>query len=257
MSELISSLKEATRLIARKGSRVKMIVAGILMVFTLVMPMLVSVYTTIAIFGMTWSDTFIEYFVMYGIFVFISLFVTLPSAAMLATYAKQVYSEAKYGYADIKVRGAYNYFRCLFASLRLFFLPIVATVLIQAEFYATLILDDLAKENGVPHSILFTFLAFSIIIILAVAFVMWLRSSHFLTLNFFCGGNSVSRSNKLSKKGTARHPFYSDLFALLLAVLFLVSLPTFCVLLVLWVAPLMMFTYFELAERMTAVQTEE
>ena len=250
MSQFISSLKEATRLLTRKGSRVKMIVASTLAVFFFVFPMLMGIYTAIAIFG-SQGDAAATYAVAYGIIAFLGIFVTLPAMAMLLTYAKAVYSEAKYGYAQIKRRGAYGYFRNLFSSWRMFFWSAVGLLCLQAGFVAAMTAKTFMIEKlqiSPPFMAVFVPVAFTGLT--AVALIMWLRNSRFLTFYYYSDGSSVRRAVKQSKNGTKRHPFYCDLYALTFILLFILSLFTFGVLFILWVLPLMMFTYFELAEVM-------
>ena len=250
MSQFITSLREGGRLLTKKGSRLKMIVASTLAVFFLMFPMLMGIYTSMAIFGENGSVAG-TYAVAYGIIAFLGIFVTLPAMAMLLTYAKQTYSEAKYGYAQIKKRGAYNYFRNLFSSWRMFFWSVVALLCLQAGFVAAMLAKDFViKSLGISPPFMWVFIPVSLTGLIAVGFIMWLRNSRFLTFYYFSDGSSVRRAVMQSKKGTARHPFYSDLYALTFIILFVLSLLTFGVLFILWVLPLMMFTYFEIAERM-------
>lgn len=251
MSNLIASVKEATRFIARKGNRTRMVVAGILLMFALVLPMMGGLYSIYIAFSKTEVSELVVYGVVYGVALAFGILVALPAVTMFVTYSQRVYSETKYGYADIKRRGAYNYFRSLFATLILFIRPLIVLIMVQLAYMLSRDLRSLLVTSlGVYIPTLIILIPAWCIVLAISAVFMWVTNSVFLAPYYYSRGMSAVKAISKSRKVTARHPFYCDLFSILFIALSAISLLTFGVLFILWVLPLMMFTYYELADRM-------
>ena len=258
MSCFIDSVKEATRLISRNGNRTRMIVAGILLMFSLVLPMMTALYALYVVYVNIEIDPRVLYAVLYGITLFMGIFISLPTVAMFVTYSQKVYSETKFGYADVKRRGAYNYFRSFFSTVVLFIGPIILFVMIQLAYELTGdIRGYLVRQFNLAIPTLAILIPMWCVILVIFAFIAWLANSAFLAPYYYSRGMSAFKAIKESRRTTKRHPFYSDLFSIFFIVLSAISLLTFGVLFVLWVLPLMMFTYFELADRMDSERITE
>ena len=86
--------------------------------------------------------------------------------------------------------------------------------------------------------------------ILLSVLLLWGTNSRFLEPYYYGRGMSVLEAKKRSIDKCARHPFYCDLFSIIFGVMSVLSLITVGVLFILLILPLMMFTYFTLAEHM-------
>lgn len=267
MSCLIASIKEATRFIAKKGSRTRMIVAGILFIFASVVPMMAGTYAlTIAANALVnvpslapiASAAWFEYAVVYSGAILLQIFISLPAMAMFVTYAQKVYSEAKYGYSDTKKRGAYNYFRSLFSAAFIFFRPIVVLVMVQGAFVlARELRAMLVTQFSIYLPTLLILIPLWCVVFVVAAWFMWVTNSLSLAPYYYSRGMSIFKSIRKSIKTTAKHPFYIDLFAIVFIALTAASMLTIGVLFVVWVLPLMIFTYYELADRMDSEKITE
>ena len=79
---------------------------------------------------------------------------------------------------------------------------------------------------------------------------MWLTNRGFLTPYYYGRGMTVFASIKKSREVTARYPFYADGFMIIFGIAAALSAISVGVLFMLMVLPLMMFTYFSLAEHL-------
>ena len=246
MSLFISSIRSASSLLTKKGSRLKMILATILIIFAAAFPMMIGI-SLVSILGLEGDSA---YAVCYGVTLVLSFVLTMPFVSMYITYTREVYSEAKLGYRDIKKRGAYNYFRSLFSAVVIFGRYAISALIMQGTYILAQWLLELLRTAHVPLPFLLVFLPLLLVSLLIVAVFLWLTAPLFLAPYYYGKGCTAARAVMSSFKRTAKRPFYSTLFALTYVVLTLVSLLTVGVLFVLWVQPLMMFTYFEFAEKM-------
>ena len=238
MTYLISSVKEATRLIAKKGNRTRLVVAGILFMFSLVFPMMMGTYMIPAVFGVE-SVTELEYYsIVYGITLGLGALISLPMASVFVTYTQKLYSETKYGFADIKKRGAYNYFRSFFASIALFIWPIIIFFMIQVTYLLSWDIKSVfetSMDGTLSIPVMCVIIPLWCIVFLVSIFFVWLTNSAFLAPYYYSRGYSAAKAIRMSKKTVARHPFYSDLFSILFITLSVLSTLTFGVLFIVWV----------------------
>ncbi len=245
MSIIKNAIIEAMRLLTKKGSRAKMIIAGILMMFAFAFSWLVGRYT-VNILELTGLWRMLAEYLIIAV---VGIIVSLPALSMFITYSKEAYSMAKYGYADIKKKGAYNYFRSLFSAIILFLRPFVALVIIQGTYELALLCTEKLKigEMGIPFLVFL--IPFWCIAFVVIAIFMFITKFVFFTPFYYSKGMSVFKALGKSFKTTVKHPFYSDLFSIVFIFLTAVSFLTFGVLFILFVLPLMMFTYFEIADK--------
>ena len=246
MSLFINSVKSASALLYKKGSRLKMILATVTVMFAAAFPMMMGIYLVPLLGIEGWG----AYALSYGVALPLALVITLPALCMYVTYAREVYSEAKYGYADTKKRGAYNYFRSLFSAVLIFGRYAISALMMQGAYEGASWFTELLISIDVRIPFILILLPLLLMAALIVAIFLWLTAPLFLANYYYSKGQGAVKAIVNSCKKTAKRPFYSTLFALVYIGLTLISLFTVGVLFVLWVQPLMMFTYFEFADKM-------
>ncbi len=249
MSVILRSIKRAWGLLSVKGSRTRLILSGILLCLAFVLPMMLGVYIPLLIFGYSEVTPFYEYLCIYVLALVSGALVTLPAAAMFFTYNWQVYSNARYGYADReRKKGSYNYFCSLFAGVLIMARPFVCFVLFQIAYEGAYALSELCVYEGMAiPMIVFLVPFFAIAAVISVIFLM-LTSFTFLVPYYYGRGMKMGKAISLSFKAFRKKPFTGAAFFLIFAAMSALSLISVGVLFVLLVLPLMMFTYFTIAE---------
>ena len=251
MSVILKAIKKAWGLLPEKGSRAKMIMAGIMLCFALVLPMMLGIYITRLYFGYTETTSMTEYVLAYVITLCVGATVTLPAAAMFWGYSWQTYSVARYGFADReRTKGAYNYFRCLGAGLCLMARYIVCFVLLQLAYEGAFALSEVCVYDGMAIPMIIFLIPFSCVALCLSVLFLWATGKGFLAPYYYGRGVGVLKAFKTSREKCKKYPFMGDLFFLVFALMSALSLVSVGVLFVLLVLPLMTFTYFTIAEHM-------
>ena len=231
----------------RKGGRVKICLASAMLTFFAMLPLVVSVYIDQMLFGLTEETRFAEYLLVYGFVIICGVLFLAPAGAAFFSYAYGAYSQARYG-AVYRKRTPRGYFRNLFGGMMIFLRGAVCAVIFQGAYVLTVALEKLwgLDKFGLPMIIIGTplmLLAFIICLIFC-----WLTGFVFLMPYYFARGEGLLTSFKKSCRAFIVQPFMKDGFALIFLPLILLSALTLGVLLIVFVMPLMMFTYFTLAE---------
>ncbi len=255
MSVIFGSIKKAWSLLLLKGSLVRLILAGILLCLAFVLPMMLGVYLPIIGLGVNYTPSLaeglLEYLLVYGIALGVGLFVTLPASGIFFTYTWQVYSNARYGYVDReRKKGAYNYFRNLFSGAVIMARPLACFLLFQLSYEGAYALSEICVFDGIAIPMIIFLVPFFILSAVISVIFLWLTSVLFLVPYYHGRGMSIWRAIGLGARGYARSPFIWDLFFLVFALMSALSLISVGSLFVLLVLPLMMFTYFTIAEHM-------
>ncbi|MBQ8850238.1 MAG: hypothetical protein IJ011_07920 [Clostridia bacterium] len=276
MSVLFRSVKSGWLLLSEKGSRFRMALACTLLALAFVLPMMVGVYLPIAsgtvikgaveAFGeylaeqdigqsvteLTEEDLLmIETELAYYLTAFVGILATLPAYAWFLTYSWRTYAKVRYGYAEHeRLKGRYNYFRSLWAGAMMLARPIVCFILFQAGYLFARLISESMVYDGMGMPMIALLLIFWGIALVLSALFLWLTNARFLVPYYYGRGKTLREAKKLSKQKCARHPFMCDGFSLIFAVMAALSLLSVGVLFILLVLPLMMFTYFSLAEHM-------
>lgn len=272
MSVILRSIKAAWRLLSEKGSRFRMILAGVLILFAFVTPMMFGIYLPSAVIPTV--EKLIEYInellrqrqlselvfrmtdemfmsIVYDLTAFIGFFVTLPAYAWFFTYSWNTYSRARYGFADReRIKGDYNYFRSLLSGLVLLARPIICFAMLQLGYLLARVISEETVYDGLAIPMIALLIPFWAVAIFLSVLFLWVTNSSFLMPYYYGRGMTLRQARRLSKEKCARHPFYCDLFSVIFGVMSAISLLSVGVVFVLMILPLMMFTYFTLAEHM-------
>ena len=255
MSVAFSSIKKAWLLLSEKGSRFRLILSGILLSFSFALPMMFGWYITLLRFGYTETTRPAEYVWVYAIALATGLLVTVPAASMFFCYAWQTYSSARYGYVDReKKRGAYNYFRSLFSGIIIMARPIACFILFQLAYEGAFALSEVCVFGKMAIPMIVFLVPFSAAAAVISVLLLWLTRRAFLVPYYYARGFGIWRSVKMSRKKCARYPLVWWMFFLIFAAMSAISALSVGVLFILLALPLMMFTYFTIAEHMDSTQ---
>lgn len=250
MSVVFRSMKKAWLLLSEKGSRFRLILAGALLSFSFVLPMMFGVYVTLLRFGYSETTQPIEYVWVYAIVLAVGLFVTLPASAMFFSYAWQTYSVARYGYVDReKKRGAYNYFRSFFSGIIIMARPFFCFVLLQLGYEGAFALSEVCVFEGIAIPMIVFLVPLWAVAITVSALFLWITGRVFFVPYYYARGFGVFQALKMSSRRCKKSPFVGDIFSLIFAAMSALSLISVGVLFILLVLPLLMFTYFTIAEQ--------
>jgi len=250
MSVIFRSIKKAMALIHHRGSLLRMILAGIMLCFAWIIPMMIGVYTASTIFEYSEVPSIGEYVFVYAMTAALGVIVTIPTSAMFYTYTWSVYSNSRYGYVDRERKRGYNYFRNLFSGFLLLARPVVCVIIMQTAYALTVFAERALKidQYGVPMIILLV--PFMGIALAVSAVFLWFTNFAFMAPYYYGRGMSAPKALRLSIRCSKKHPFWSDGFSIVFIALSLLSLLSFGVFFILGVLPILMFTYFTLAEHM-------
>ena len=249
MSLIFKCIKSGWSLATRRGSRIRLGIASALLIFAILLPATVAAYLNITVFGYNAQSHFMEYVLVYGIVAIFSLMATVPVCAAYFSYTYGIYSKARYGAVYTKrKRGAYGYFRDLFGGMILMLRGGVCAIALQTAYLLTAYAEIALKidKYGIPMIVLCIPL-----MTVAIGFCLiflWLTSGFFLAPYYFARGERLFTALVKSHKAIIAHPFLKDGYALIFLILIALSVFTLGVALVLWVMPIMMLTYFTLAE---------
>ena len=242
-------IKEASRLLKKRGSRVRMILAGIAIICAAVFPMLLSTNLTVVIFGDDYSNGLLVDISVLSVALLAGIFVTVPALSMVTTLTRQIYLSAKNGYVPNAEKGRYNYFRHLFGGFTVFFRYVILLLLIQiTNIYTRAYAYELA-DMGYSLPVVFGVMPIWLIAILVMSVFMLITSPFLFVPHFFSDGAGVRRSFGLGLKAFGRGAGKGLLFSLVFIGMSILSVLTVGVLFILWVFPLMIFAYFQLAEK--------
>ncbi len=241
---LKSSLQNSLKLFAKKGSLIKLITAGMLMLFVFTAPMLVGIYGA----SLLRLKGFAAEGFKYGTVAILGLLLTMPCTAMLMTYTRQVYESAKYGYCE-KRKGAFNYFRSIRGGYMLFSRLLLPMVLLQISYVAAELCNKYIRTDELAIPFLVLVLPLMLISLLISVIWLWITHRTFAAPYYYFLGRAPRMAKKESRRVTKAHPFRADIFSLCFVGMGIPSLVTFGVGFVLFVQPLMIFTYFEFADK--------
>ena len=280
MLTVLRAIKDGWLLLSEKGSRFRMILAGALLAFAFITPMMLGVYIPMAFSdrlaelpelvgellrqinvqvpeSVTTSETLDRLMTVaaYDLTVIFGGLITLPAYACYFTYSWQTYSKTRYGFVDIErpQKGSYNYFRSLLSGALMLVVPVVCFVILQAGYLLARIISEntygkVIDGLGVPMiALLFIFWGVSIPLCILL---LWLTNSCFYVPYYYARGYGLVSAYRQSRRLSAEHPFICDGFSLIFGIGALLSIPTVGVLLILFVLPLAAFTYFSLAEHL-------
>lgn len=278
MSIIFKSIKDGWLLLSEKGSRFRMILAATLLAFAFVIPMIVGVYLPVSLrsviielpeyingilesYGITYVSVMelteemlaeLELSLAYDLTVVMGALITLPAFAFFMTYTWRTYSKARYGFVDSerKKKGSYNYFRGLFSGLIMLFRPLICFAILQLGYYEARELSEAMVYDGVALPMILPLILFWAIGLAISALLMWLTNYKFLVPYYYGRGMTLREANKRSKEICRKRPFICDGFSLIFGAAAALSLISVGVLFILLVLPLMMFTYFSLAEHL-------
>ena len=235
----------------RSGGLLKLSLASAMLIFVAMLPLVLAVNWDIAVFGTAEISVLWEHLVSvlpgYGSMFILDIFLVAPAFAAYVVYAYRMYSKARYG-AVYGKKSSGGYFRCLLGGLLMTLRGAICALILQGAYVLTFHLEALFRieELGIPMILLgIPLMSLAAVICLVLC---WITGFAFTVPYCFAKGEGIFASFKRSFKSFIRHPFLKDGYALVFLGLIALSALTFGVLLIIFVMPLMMFTYFTLAE---------
>ena len=251
MSLLFKCIKNGWILATKKGGRIRMTFAFALLTFAAMLPFSVAVYLDSTIFGYSIATKPIEYLLVYGLIILLNIFMVAPVSAAFFSYTFELYSKARYGAVyRKKKRGVYGYFRNLFGGLLLTLRGAVCAVVLQGAYALTRYLETLIGIEMIGFPMLIIGAPLMTVALGFCFLFLWITGGMFLMPYYFARGEGIFASFFKSYKTLRAHPFLKDGYALIFSVLTALSMLTLGILFALWVMPLMMFTYFTLADHL-------
>lgn len=271
MLTVLKSVKHGWLQLTEKGSRFRMILAGILLAFAFVTPMMFGIYfpaslrtqieglpeliNKISGYNIVFTEEAVDRILTmaaYDLTVVLGVIVTLPAYACFFTYSWQTYSKTRYGYVDRErpKKGSYSYFRSLASGALLLLRPMICFIILQMGYFFARVISENLVYDGLALPMIFPLALFwGIGLFLSILF-MWVTNWAFFAPYYFARGIGVFKAFKLSRELSKRHPFMCDGFSLIFGIAAALSLVSVGVLFILLVLPLMTFTYFSLAEHL-------
>ena len=243
MSQIKAMKADAKQMLRQRSNRLGLVTVGILLIFSVFLPMLIAANLTCVIFGEAEGET--VDLVFYAVWGGLTILCTAPALILLYRRAYWLYRRQKDGLSAPRVLPRCGVLRCLVAGL----LTLIRPVLLFLVFVGAYALAEMSE-----------FLLYVPLVFCAVAvsvLVMWLTGFLFLFPYYICRGESVGRAIAASAEGMKHR--YRSYGAYMLAFLgwVLLSLLTAGVLLILNTLPLMLFTYFIFADRVVGDQQTE
>ena len=238
MSEIKAIKRLSAELVSKKGNRIRMIFAGILLVFSVFLPVVLSLNIVWILFGET--DIWLADALFVCDWLLLSSVITLPIVAALYRYCFRVYLRTRDGFDVIEYTPTFG--RCFRAGFMMLLRPIGVCLIFFAA-YKLAEIDD--------------FLLYIPIVALAAVIsvlFMYLTCGAFFMPYFFCMGMkpsaALSRSRAFMKHNRKIYWAYMMSFVGMI----LLSVLTVGILFIVHALPIMMFTYFILADRMLCKQ---
>ncbi|MBQ9782990.1 MAG: hypothetical protein IJW44_00540 [Clostridia bacterium] len=246
----MSQIKEmkilARTYLGQKGNWARMIFAGGLLIFVCFLPLLLAGNLTAILLGDTAEAEqllWLENLLVYGIGALLFLLITVPGVALFYRYSWRLYTQSRDGINVPATQAKRKPAGVWFDGFRIVLRPLLVAALFALAYY-------FGSLSG--------FLLYLPLVALAIGLsvlLMWATGGWFLFPYFLCRGEkkAIRQSRRAMKKHYKRYGAYMLSFLGLV----LLSLLTAGVLLMFYVLPLMMFTYFALGDRLSAEQTQE
>lgn len=242
---IVKQLKTMARaMLMKQGSWVRLVFVGILWIFAALLPLILATNVTAVLFGEaleTGEVGILADSVFWSLLILCALIVTVPTVTLLYRYAWQTYRRCRDGFGALETarddRIVVNYGTGLLILLR----PLCVIGLFGLAYGLAALWDF----------VLYLPLVF-VAAALSVLF-LWGTGFAFLLPYYLCRGQSCIEALRQSRRRMNRQNYslYGSYLMLFLGWI-LLSLLTVGVLLILYTLPLMLFTYFALAEHMTA-----
>ena len=264
MLTVLKATKHGWTLLTEKGSRFKMILAGMLISFAFITPMMLGIYVPTAcssfierllceVWDADGAELLSEWIctaLAYVLSAVIGVFITLPAYGCFFVYSWRTYSKTRYGFVDsVGNGGRYGYFGNLFAGALLLSRPIVCFLILQAGYLLSRLISESTYGVVAIPMILLLSVFWAVGLFVSVLF-LWLTNSAFFAPYCYAKGDGIFKAYRQSRAMSRRYPFTCDVFSLIFGVAFVLSGISVGVLFILLVLPLMMFTYFSLAEHL-------
>lgn len=278
MSVIFRSVKDGWLLLSEKGSRFRLILASTLLAFAFVTPMMIGVYlpvslrslivelpeyingilesngiTNVSVIELT-EDMIaeLEVSLAYDLTIVFGALITLPAFAFFMTYTWRTYSKARYGFVDSerKKKGSYNYFRGMMAGFLMLIFPLICFAILQLGYYEARVMSEVMTLDEIALPMILPLIIFWAVGLAVSALILWLTNYKFFVPYYYGRGMTLREANRRSKAICKKHPFICDGFSLIFGVATALSLVSVGVLFILLVLPLMMFTYYSLAEHL-------
>lgn len=247
MSLILKCIKSSRALMMRRGNWIRLSLASAMLTVVTMLPLMVGVYFDTIVFGYSTEPMFIEYVIVYTLTILLNIFLVAPAFAAYVSYTYGVYSGVRYG-ADYRVKRAGGYFRNLFCGLLLTVRTAVCAVVLQGAYALTQLLESVLKIKFLGLPMLILAAPLMTLAVIFCLFFCWITGIVFMAPYYFARGEGIFASFKKGIKAFFAHPFLKDGYSLIFIGLIALSVLTLGVLLILFVMPLMMFTYFTLAE---------
>lgn len=265
MLTVLKAIKHGWILLSEKGSRLKMILAGTLISFAFMTPMMLGIYVSTAcapmlerLLRLTWdadSAALLSEWICtagaYALTALTGVLITLPAYGCFFVYSWQTYSNTRYGFVDLvgEKKGRYGYLRNLLAGALLLSRPVLCFIILQTGYLLSrLISENIYGEIAIP--MIFPLMAFWAVGIFVSILFLWLTNSAFFAPYYYAKGDGIFKAYRQSRELSGRYPFVCDVFSLIFGVAFVLSGISVGVLFILLILPLMIFTYFSLAEHL-------
>ena len=247
MSQIKEMKMLARQYLGQKGNWTRMIFAGGLLIFACFLPVLLSANITAIILGDTEETAALwgrEDLLTAGIAALFFLLITVPSAALFYRYCYRLYAAGRDGFGAVTAKTRVSPMRIWREGFGFLLRPVGVGLLFVGAYWLASLSEFLLYLPLVAVAIGLSIL------------LMWGTGGCFL-LPYFCCRGEVKRAWKQSRRAM-RHR-YKAYGAYILSFLgwVVLSLLTAGVLLIFYVLPLMMFTYFALGDRMTAELLQE
>ena len=247
MSEIKWMKIRAKKLLGVKGNWVKIVIAGILLVFVCFMPLVVAMSLTNVIVGAPEPGTdlyLLGDLLFYGVWAVLAFCVTVPGVTLFYRYVWSLYEQTKEGFS-VNDRRKVGWFRSYPAALLIVLRPIgVAAIFVLAYVLASV-------------TDFWLYLPFMVLAIGLATLFMWATGGAFFVPYFVCRGMSAGKALRASRRTMKKKYKLYGAYMMSFIGLVLLSLLTVGVLLLFYTMPVMMFTYFALADRVTGEETQE
>ena len=238
MSEIKAIKRLSAELISKKGNRIRMIFASILLVFSVFLPIVLSLNVVWTLFGDT--DAWLADALFVCDWLLLSLVITMPIVAAIYRYCFRVYLRTRDGLDALEYTPTFG--RCFRAG-----------VLILSRPLAVLLIFFSAYKLAEIKEFLFYIPLMALAAVLSVLF-MYLTGGAFFIPYFFSMGMkpsaALSRSRALMKRNRKIYMAYMISFVGMI----LLSVITVGIFFMVHALPIMMFTYFILADRILCKQ---
>lgn len=246
MSQLKEIKKAVRAYLGQGGNWARMILAGTLLIFVCFFPLVLAGNLLAILLGDTAEAAHLhtlENLLFYGISALLFLLITVPGVALFYRYSWRLYVKSRDGIAAPATQDKRKPMGVWSAG----FLIVLRPLVVAALFILAHWLGSLSQ-----------FLLYLPLVALAIglAFLwMWATGGWFLFPYFM--GRREAKPLRQSRRTMKQHYKLYGAYMLSFLGLVLLSLLTAGVLLVFYVLPLMMFTYFALGDRLSAEQIQE